>query len=164
MHLEGKPSEIGFQHGYLLAPEILDAHKAIKLALTHDSKDWKYFRNAAEKVLWPHIEQEYREELTGIVAGPGGEERQAGYLGPRCHQLLAGARPLLRPWAEKNGAKATADHCSAFVATGSYTKDGKPVIAHNYWTRLHDRFAAGTSSSTSRPSTATGSSWTACPA
>jgi len=64
VHLEGKPSEIGFQHGFLLAPEILDAHKAIKLALTHDSKDWNYFRNVAEKVLWPHVEQEYRDELT----------------------------------------------------------------------------------------------------
>src|SRR5260370_36457961 len=69
VHLEGKPAEIGFQHGYLLAPEILDAHKAIKLAITHDSKDWKYFRNVAEKVLWPHIEQEYRDGLNGIVAG-----------------------------------------------------------------------------------------------
>src|SRR5947209_18628831 len=26
------------------------------------------------------------------------------------------------------------DHCSAFVATGSYTKDGRVVIAHNNWT------------------------------
>jgi hypothetical protein len=26
------------------------------------------------------------------------------------------------------------DHCSAFVATGSYTKDGKLVIGHNNWT------------------------------
>jgi hypothetical protein len=26
------------------------------------------------------------------------------------------------------------EHCSAFVATGSYTKDGKVIIAHNAWT------------------------------
>ena len=26
------------------------------------------------------------------------------------------------------------DRCSAFVATGSYTKDGKVIIAHNDWT------------------------------
>jgi hypothetical protein len=26
------------------------------------------------------------------------------------------------------------EHCSAFVATGSYTKDGKVVVAHNNWT------------------------------
>jgi hypothetical protein len=28
----------------------------------------------------------------------------------------------------------TADRCSAFVATGSYTKDGRPVMGHNAWT------------------------------
>ena len=38
VHLEGSPSDIGFQHGYLLAPEIADAQRAIKLALTHDSR------------------------------------------------------------------------------------------------------------------------------
>ena len=26
------------------------------------------------------------------------------------------------------------EHCSAFVATGSYTRDGKVIIAHNDWT------------------------------
>jgi hypothetical protein len=30
------------------------------------------------------------------------------------------------------------EHCSAFVATGSYTKDGKIVIAHNNWTNYLD--------------------------
>ena len=33
IHLEGTPAEIGYQHGYLLAPEIADAHKAIKTVL-----------------------------------------------------------------------------------------------------------------------------------
>ena len=70
VHLEGSPAEIGYQHGYLLAAEIEDAQKTIALGLTHDSKkDWAFFRKAAEKVLWPHIEPEYREELKGIVEG-----------------------------------------------------------------------------------------------
>ena len=30
------------------------------------------------------------------------------------------------------------EHCSAFVATGSYTKDGKVIIAHNDWTSYLD--------------------------
>jgi hypothetical protein len=30
------------------------------------------------------------------------------------------------------------DHCSAFVAVGSYTKDGRVVIAHNNWTSYLD--------------------------
>ncbi len=30
------------------------------------------------------------------------------------------------------------EHCSAFVAVGSYTRDGKVVIAHNNWTEYKD--------------------------
>ena len=69
VHLEGTPAEVGYQHGYLLAPEIADTFKTIKTVLTHESKDWAFFRNAAEKVFWPHVEAEYRAELQGIVEG-----------------------------------------------------------------------------------------------
>ena len=70
VHLEGTPSDIGFQHGYLLAPEIEDAHKVGVLGLTHDShKPYAFFRTAAEKVLWPRVEQQYRDEVKGIAEG-----------------------------------------------------------------------------------------------
>src|SRR6516225_5889176 len=70
VHLEGSPSVVGYQHGYLLAPEILDAHRELKNELGHDEKkDWQFFRNAAREMLWPRIEQEYREELQGIAEG-----------------------------------------------------------------------------------------------
>lgn len=63
VHLEGPPAQIGYQHGYLLAPEIADAQKVMALLLERDTKrDWEFFRNAAQEVLWPHIEPEYREE------------------------------------------------------------------------------------------------------
>ena len=70
VHLEGAPAEIGFQHGYLLAAEIRDSLKVTQLEATHDSdKPWGFFRHAAQEMLWPHIEQEYREELQGITDG-----------------------------------------------------------------------------------------------
>src|SRR5271165_4988040 len=70
VHLEGSPAEIGFQHGYWLATEIQDTFRVIQLGLTHDSKkDWAFFRGAAEKLLWLHIEPQYRDELKGIVEG-----------------------------------------------------------------------------------------------
>lgn len=69
VHLEGAPAEIGYQHGYLLAPEIQDTFKVISLGLTHDSKkDWAFFRAAAQNVLWPHVEPQYRDEIAGIVS------------------------------------------------------------------------------------------------
>ena len=56
VHLEGTPSEIGFQHGYLLAQEILDMEKVIVLEQTHDTKQgWRFFRAAAKDMMWPHI-------------------------------------------------------------------------------------------------------------
>ncbi|HUA62514.1 MAG TPA: C45 family peptidase, partial [Verrucomicrobiae bacterium] len=139
VHLEGTPSEIGFQHGYLLAPEIRDTFSVVKAETLHDEKkDWSFFRKVAQDVYWPHVEQEYRDELIGIVEG----------LKARNVQLDIWDVVALNAWLElgyydkwydkAHGASptnaATPDHCSAFAATGSYTKDGHVVIGHNNWT------------------------------
>jgi hypothetical protein len=42
--------------------------------------------------------------------------------------------PYYDKWLDKSKPATTADHCSAFVATGKYTKDGRVVIGHNNWT------------------------------
>src|SRR5260370_37239983 len=43
-HLEGTPSELGFQHGYLLAPESQDTQKVLAPGMTHDSRtDYAFF-------------------------------------------------------------------------------------------------------------------------
>jgi len=141
VHLEGSPSEIGFQHGYLLAPEIQDGFKAVQLMDTHDTKrDWSFFRETAQNILWPHIESEYRQELQGIVDGVKARgvsldlwdmvalnamEEIPGYYVPTLEKQQSSSA--------KSAPKAPGN-CSAFVATGSWTKDHKPVIAHNTWT------------------------------
>src|ERR1700733_3179851 len=44
VHLEGSPHDLGYQHGYLLAPEISDAFAAVSVEMTHTSKrDWNFF-------------------------------------------------------------------------------------------------------------------------
>jgi len=58
LHLEGEPATIGFQHGYLLAPEIIDTQRTIAAVLAQDTKkDWKAYRRAAPNstsgMLWP---------------------------------------------------------------------------------------------------------------
>src|ERR1700727_2064777 len=53
IHLEGSPGDIGFQHGYLLAGEIDDLIKAMKVSLPHLSgKDWDFYRKAVKKMFW----------------------------------------------------------------------------------------------------------------
>ncbi|MGH9469909.1 MAG: C45 family autoproteolytic acyltransferase/hydrolase [Terriglobia bacterium] len=141
VHLEGTPAEIGFQHGYLLAPEITDAFKAVKLTNCRGtSKSPDFFRHAARENLWPKVYPEYQEEIEGIQKGLAARgarmslddliwlsamEELADYYVPwydKRHKV-AELRPILSP-----------GNCSAFVATGSWTKDHHIVIAHSCWT------------------------------
>jgi hypothetical protein len=159
VHLEGSPAEIGYQHGYLLAPEIEDAFQAVKLLDTHNTKrDWDFFRSTAREVLWPHIDAEYQQELQGIADGLKARgvtmdvwdvvalnafEEVPDYYVPWLEEkeTRAGAPPAPQQ-AETQGAVGVPPslhapgNCSAFVATGSWTKDRKPVIAHNNWTSV----------------------------
>ncbi|MGH9720848.1 MAG: C45 family autoproteolytic acyltransferase/hydrolase [Bryobacteraceae bacterium] len=145
VHLEGKPGEIGFQHGYLLAPEILDAFKVLSLELTRDTrKSWDFFREAAREDLWPHVEAQYREELEGIAEGARARGVKVDVWDIVAINAWLEWSPYYVEWHEKQRGRpkpeglTAPEHCSAFVATGSYTKDGRPVIAHNAWTGYLD--------------------------
>jgi len=134
VHLEGEPASIGYQHGFLLAPEIVDTQRTIAASLEHDvKKDWAFFRTAAEQILWPRVETEYREELQGIADG----------LQARGMKLDLWDVVALNAWIELSGyylpfsekvAVPIPERCSAFIATGSYTKSGQIVFGHNAWT------------------------------
>ena len=141
IHLQGPPHQIGFQHGFLLSSEIQASFAAIKLELTHENKkDWPFFRDAAKNILWPHMEREYQEELKGIVEGlnvKGTAMDIWDVVAMNAFLEMSGYVNSLKKRDEATSAdKPTfmAEHCSAFVATGSYTKDGKVVMAHNNWT------------------------------
>jgi len=143
-HLEGTPSEIGFQHGFLLAPEIEDLQKVVMLGLTHDSKkDYAFFRAAAEKVLWPHVETQYREELKGIAEGLKAKGVDLDLWDVVTLNAWLELTPYYTNWYDREHKLISKklpvpEHCSAFVATGSYTKDGKVIIAHNSWTEYKE--------------------------
>ena len=136
VHLEGSPAQIGFQHGYLLAAEIADALNAYKLDSTHRTKrDWAFFRDTSHKILWPHIEKEYQTELQGITDGV----RAHGFPQVDLDDIVAlnaaeEVPDYYVPWLDKQQHAQNAPHlvspgnCSAFVATGSYTRDGLSLI------------------------------------
>lgn len=141
MHLEGSPSEIGYQHGYLLAPEIQDAFEAIRLFDTHQSQhDWDFFRTIAREKLWPHIDAEYQQELQGIADGVKAHGIELDVWDIVALNAFEEVPDYYLPWLNKQNksaknAKLTAPgNCSAFIATGSMTRDHKIVIAHNNWT------------------------------
>ena len=135
-HLEGSPRTIGYQYGFLLAPEIDDAHRALK-ATDLGEKNWDWYRTEAKKLYWDKIAPEYQQELAGMAEGISAK----GYkydvwdmLAFNAHIELSG---YYLPWLKSrrtgqpiSGAR---ESCSAFVSTGSFTKDGKIVMGHNLW-------------------------------
>ncbi len=142
VHLEGDPATIGFQHGYMLAKEIEDAFPAVQAGMVRSTqRNWAFFRQVAREMLWPKIDPEYQQELQGIAEGLNARtgsqldvydivalnsfEEVPDYYVPWLNkkEKLAGAPNLKSP-----------GNCSAFVATGSWTKDRQIVIAHNNWT------------------------------
>jgi hypothetical protein len=145
VHLEGPPAAIGFQHGFLLAPEIADAFEAVRLQDTHTTKrDWEFFRQAAREMLWPKIDKEYREELGGIAEGLKARGVKMDIDDVVALNAFQELPYYYLPWYNAQHQVASAPHlaspgnCSAFVATGSYTSDHKIVIAHNNWTSYLD--------------------------
>ena len=145
VHLAGTPEQIGFQHGTLLAKEIEDnVHVYAVEAPNLYQRYWSFFREAGRAVLWPKLDPEYQAELKGIAEGLkaqgskvdlwdvvaiNGDEELTGYYLPWLNAKEHKPNP---PAAVAPG------KCSAFIATGSATKDGKIVIAHSNWSSYAD--------------------------
>ena len=146
VHLEGDPGAVGYQHGYLLAQEIEDGFAAVSAGMMHGTeRDWEFFRKAAHEMLWPKIDAEYQQELQGIVDGlrarTGSKLDVDDLVAFNAFEELP---DYYVPWLNKRQKAANAPNlkspgnCSAFVATGSWTKDGQIVMAHNNWTNYRN--------------------------
>jgi hypothetical protein len=155
LHIEGKPYDRGYQHGYLMAKEIPEYLKrcAFVLAGKADEQTWNVYRTSANALFLRGFDREILEEMRGIADGAnaGG----AKWLDRKLDLIdivlanttvemgeLASAMPMtptglegthfdLPPYAGKHDSPT--DHCSAFAATGAATRDGKMVIGHVTW-------------------------------
>ena len=119
-------------------------------------------------MLWSGIDAEYQREIDGIVAGL----KSKGVEADRWDLVALNANQELPyyyvPWLDKKEGKTPITHapgnCSAFIATGSHTRDGRIVMGHNAWTN----YVVGTALEYRVRHQAGGgladSSWTACPA
>ncbi|MFH1150679.1 MAG: C45 family peptidase [Actinomycetota bacterium] len=135
VHIEGEPYERGFQHGRLVAPELAEIKKMLKGTMLDDTgQDYEYFVRAAEELFTRNQMEEFMTEIKGIADGA----RSAG-TDISWQEVLEwnGNMELTGYWypgvqaGDYQGIDKT--HCSAFIATGSYTDGGKVVMAHNDW-------------------------------
>ncbi|HJZ85309.1 MAG TPA: C45 family peptidase [Polyangia bacterium] len=141
VHLEGTPERMGFQHGYLLADEIDGVVASMRATVRYETeRDWQFFRATAQRIFWPRVPDDLRAEIRGLVAGLRARGKRldewdlvaenayleiAWYYVPSLKRGAPVPRPPVR--------RVPPGSCSAFVATGSWTRGGKVVMGHNNW-------------------------------
>jgi len=139
LHLSGSPADIGYQHGFLAASEIDTVMKMMQYYLPSMSgKDWNFYRAAASRFLWKKIDKEYQDEISGIAEGLRAKGLKYDSLDVTALnayiELAEYYVPMLMNKAKPgSGDNKAPGNCSAFIATGSFTKDHKIVIGHNNW-------------------------------
>ncbi|MGH7175890.1 MAG: hypothetical protein ACREJC_00790, partial [Tepidisphaeraceae bacterium] len=153
LHIEGEPYERGYQHGKLMANEIADYVKcyATMQSPTSPSEGWKITRTMVDSLFARKFDPEYLEEMKGIADGAvaGGAKFDGRALDltdiiainvwseVMCLDGANQATPnglegktFGKPVGAKTPVAVKPSRCSAFVATGPATKDGKVVIGH----------------------------------
>ncbi|HEY3135416.1 MAG TPA: C45 family peptidase [Blastocatellia bacterium] len=139
VHIEGGPDEVGYQHGYLLAREIDQSLQIFKKYLPHTTKrDWKFYRDSAHELFWRKIGDEYQREIEGIARGAyarGVKIDADDVLAMNAWiELSSYYVPSLQGRLLDDGLhQSPPPSCSAFIATGSWTRNGEIVIGHNNW-------------------------------
>jgi hypothetical protein len=132
LKLSGSPSEIGKQYGTLAHREIADAHRVLRRYLKDSTqKDWAWYRDSAKKLFWDKLDEEYRDELTGQAEALTAKGHSLDVWDVLAFNAYIELEGYYLPWL--NNQASTKESCSAFIATGSATQDGKVVIGHNLW-------------------------------
>ncbi len=140
VHLSGTPADIGFQHGYLVANEIDTLIKVMQYYLPSNSgKDWAFYRAASARFLWKKIDKEYQDEIKGIAEGLQAkgfkyDSLDITALNANIELSQYYVPALMNKAKPGSGDNKAPGNCSAFIATGSFTKDHKIVMGHNNWT------------------------------
>jgi hypothetical protein len=152
VHIEGTPYERGYQHGRLLAREIVDyCHTIAKIRSVHaPDKAWRDLRLFVNALFLRRFDNEYLREMQGIADGAAAAgakfdgrlldlidivvinaDIEVGFLESALEGTANGIDS--ESFRGRHGSPLRAsrsDRCSAFIANGPATADGKIVTGH----------------------------------
>ena len=135
--IKGKPKERGYAYGYLCANEFKEIQKTLVFLMMESyGQTWDFFIEKISdgfKKMTQNDFPEFYEEMEGIADGCNANGCKTSideiitwnfYLSiPYWHSIISDNRT-----GKEGGAN---DKCSAFMAVGDWTEDGKIVCAHN---------------------------------
>jgi len=148
--VKGSPEERGYAYGFLMMKDFKKVKEMLEFnSMNYYAQPWSFFIDASVKHLKPNIIKNFPElykEMCAIAKGCNAAAKDDKFTSE--DEIIAWNNyfTLFDSWyshanlgssISKEGGGAS-DKCSAFIATGSYTKDGKIVVAHNSFSEFLD--------------------------
>jgi hypothetical protein len=156
----GEPYERGYAHGHMVARELVQIMEMLEFTVYEDyGYTFEFLCEVADDFFRPQIESnfpEFYEEMRGIADGSKQPLKRIVFWNfylsfdymfshlsdilKESHNQHLRSKPMYAEFlsdsgiSKKSGTKeggGAQDRCSAFIAVGDYTKDGKIVCAHN---------------------------------
>jgi hypothetical protein len=152
--IKGKPKERGVAYGKLIAKDMQQVNKILDYIIYNDfGVKWDFFIGAAKKYFSPKIKEqfpEFYEEMVGFAEGANMTvdaviawnnyftltEGWWANMPEEESVALKGVSVSNMPASKEGGG--TQERCSAFIAVGDWTADGKIVVAHNNFSNFVD--------------------------
>lgn len=146
----GPPKERGFSYGFYSAKEFKNIQKMLEFnVLENTGHPWSFFVDLCKTNFVENIRlkfPEFMDEMEGIAEGciAAGVETSLDEIVAFNNYITivdcwypnsSGAFKIGASTTKEGGA---ADRCSAFIANGDYTADGKIVVAHNSFVEFID--------------------------
>jgi len=156
--IKGNPKERGYAYGKLICKEMKKVKDTLDFIIYNDyGVKWEFFIDASNKYYKQKIMDlypEFYEEMLGFAEGcsAGGTKMSVdevvawnnyftlteSWWSNMSEEESIAIRGLVKSNASSKEGGGSADRCSAFIANGSWTADGKIVVAHNNFSNFVD--------------------------
>lgn len=136
IEIRGSAKQRGFAHGYLLHEELTRLLFKFPFIVKHElDHSYKKYLKVCKKVILPIVQthyQEFYQEIEGIVEG---YQHATSSINLTVDILIAW-NAIMSMYEYCHNKPQNKKNCSAFLATGSYTKNQEIVMGHTTHTEL----------------------------
>ena len=152
--IQGSPKDRGHAYGQLMASDMKEVRRILDFVIYNDfGVKWDFFISAAEKYFSPKIQKlfpEFYEEMAGFAKGANMDIHEViawnnyftlteswwSNMPDEESIRVKGSTSTFPGVSSKEGG--SQERCSAFMAVGDWTADGKIVCAHNNFSNFVD--------------------------
>lgn len=152
--IKGNPHDRGVAYGKLISKDLQKVKKTLDFIIFNDfGVKWDFFIAGCKKYYTPTIKEqfpEFYEEMEGVAEGSGMSvdfivawnnyftltESWWGHLPEE--ESIAVRGDVKMAQGSREGGSPQQERCSAFMAVGDWTADGKIVMAHNNFSNFVD--------------------------